>query len=296
MRPRLTFLALVLAATTASGYADQIRPFRGRRPPIPGQAPAGQPQAAAPVAPLRPEQMPAVPPVITFTEGALTINAQNSTLGDILRGVRNQTGASVDMPGNATERVMGKFGPGPARDVLTSLLNGTHFNYVLMGSATDPEALDRVVLTAKSNGGEAPATQEASATPPPNQGPPPPAPAANAPDDLFGSASDQGDDASENIFATDDQNNTGDDQQAQNAPFGQPQQQPDARTPEQMLQDLQQQQAQQQQAQQQQGFNNGQNGQDQNGQQNGPQRPFPGRPFRGLPTPNGNNPSPNPEP
>lgn len=292
MRPRFAFLALVLAATTASGYADQIRPFRGRRP-IQGQVPAAQPNATPPVV-LRPEQMPAVPPVITFTEGALTINAQNSTLGDILRGVRNQTGASVDMPGNATERVMGKFGPGPARDVLTSLLNGTHFNYVLMGSATDPEALDRVVLTAKSNGGEAPATQEASAAQP-NQGPPPPAPAANAPDDLFGSASDQSDDSSENIFGTDDQNSS-DDQQAQNNPFGQPQQQPDARTPEQMLQDLQQQQAQQQQAQQQQGFNNGQNGQDQNGQQNGPQRPFPGRPFRGLPNPNGNNPSPNPEP
>ena len=295
MRLRRTFLTLMLVAIALPGFADQIRPIRGRRP-IPGQAPAAQSQASAGPVVLRPEQMPAVPPEITFRDGSLTINAPNSTLGDILRGVRNQTGASVDLPGNATERVMGKFGPGPARDVLSALLNGTHFNYVLMGSATDPDALDRVVLTAKSNGGEAPATQEANAAPP-NQGPPPPAPAANAPDDLFGSASDQGDDSTENIFATDDQNNS-DDQQAQNTPFGQQPQQPDARTPEQMLQDLQQQQAQQQQAQQQQGFNNGQPGQDQNGQQqNGPQRPFPGRPFRGLPNPNGNNnPSPNPEP
>ena len=279
------FLLLVLLPLVMAGVsgAEQSR-SRPRRVAV-HEAAAAQP--APPPVVLRPEQMPAVPPEITFSGGNLTINAPNSTLGDILRAVRNQTGATVDVPGNATERVIGRFGPGPARDVLTTLLNGTHFNYVLMGSETDPGALMNVILTAKSSG-EPANNQEASAAPPANQ-PPPQAPANGAPDDFFGGAGDQSsDDSSENIFGTDDQSGS-DDQQAQSNPFGQPQQPTDSRTPEQMLQDLQRQQ------QTQQGFA----GQQQPGQP--PQGPFPtpGRPFRGIPnpgTPGTGTQSPSPEP
>src|SRR6202790_2746673 len=91
-------------------------------------------------------QQPATPPEVSFQGGQLTISAQNSTLGDILKAVRAQTGATIDLPGTASERVIGHFGPGPARDVMTALLNGSHFNYVLLGSPTDPGALDRVIL------------------------------------------------------------------------------------------------------------------------------------------------------
>src|SRR5271167_1056424 len=111
------------------------------------------PQVEPSPVPLPPEQMPSSPPEVQFRQGQLTIMASNSTLGDILRAVRKETGAAVDVPGNATERVVGQFGPGPARDVLSSLLNGSHFNYVLLGSPTDPNALDRVILMAKSGAG-----------------------------------------------------------------------------------------------------------------------------------------------
>ncbi len=98
---------------------------------------------------------------VASVTGQLTITAQNSTLGDILRAVRNQTGAAVDVPANATERVVGNFGPGPARDVLSSLLNGSHFNYVLLGSATNPDALEHVILIVKSSAAEQPAAPPA---------------------------------------------------------------------------------------------------------------------------------------
>jgi len=93
------------------------------------QSPA--PQPVVPEGPLpQPtlDQMPAIPPQVTYQGGQLTIQAQNSTLGDILRAVHAKTGASVDIPSNATERVVGRLGPGPAREVLASLLNGSHFN------------------------------------------------------------------------------------------------------------------------------------------------------------------------
>ena len=78
--------------------------------------------------------------------------AENSTLSDILHAVRAQTGADVEVPPNATERVVAHLGPGPARDILAALLNGTHFNYVMLGSPAHPDSVERLILTSKSGG------------------------------------------------------------------------------------------------------------------------------------------------
>jgi len=229
------------------------------------QSPTLSPAASSAV-PLPPEQLPASPPEVQFRQGQLTITASNSTLGDILRAVRKETGASVDVPGNATERVVGQFGPGPARDVLASLLNGSHFNYVLLGSAENPAALDRVILTSRSGANDQP-VQTASASPQnqPNQaddgpgsGLPPAIRAANAraiaarsavipqPADTEDmSSDDSAPDAADSADA-DEQGTPGqaDNQPQQPNPFGQP---GAVKTPEQLLQELQQRQQQMQQ-------------------------------------------------
>jgi hypothetical protein len=231
-------------------------------------------------------EMPASPPQVSFQSGQLTISAQNSTLGDILKAVRAQTSATVDLPGNAPERVVGQFGPGPARDVLTSLLNGSHFNYLLLGSPTDPNALDRVILMAKSgaaaeNTPEPPSQQENAYNQSVLNRPtamPMAAPGANttvvegqdATDDAADDSTDAADDDAQTDDATDaDQ---ADDQQAAGE---ETQQQPDGqqsvKTPEQLLQQLQQ----RQQQLQQQGLQPGTPG--------APGFPTPGQP--GLPGP-----------
>jgi hypothetical protein len=227
---QLRFLVIAVMTCLLAGpcRADQPK-AKVRRAPVPV---AATPQPAAPAMPLRPEQMPATPPQVSFSNGQLAINAQNSTLGDILRAVRNQTGATVDVPANATERVVGNFGPGPARDVLSSMLNGSHFDYVLLGSATNPDALEHVILIVKSN------TTEPAAGEPETASAKPPVPAENADMAAEDQAPEEG-----NIFAEDPA--TPADDQAQN-PFGQP----PTRTPEQMLQDMQHQQDVQQQIQQ----------------------------------------------
>jgi hypothetical protein len=75
-------------------------------------------------------------------------------LADILREVRKRTGASIDFPANATERVVAMLGPAPPREVLAALLEGSSFNYVLVGSVSDPGALSSVTITGKSGTGE----------------------------------------------------------------------------------------------------------------------------------------------
>ena len=109
--------------------------------------------------------MPAVPPQVQYSQGQLTIVAENSTLADILRGVRKQTGAVVEIPPNATERVVAHLGPGPARDVLATLLNGSHFNYVMMGSPAHPDSVDRLILTSKTGGAPETAPSPAAVAP-----------------------------------------------------------------------------------------------------------------------------------
>lgn len=124
-------------------------------PPASTPRPAFGPQPV-PAPPPTLEQLPASAPRVAFQGGQLTIVARNASLGAILREVESKTGATVDMPANPTDRVVGQFGPGPAREVLASLLNGSRFNYVLMGSPQDPTSLDRVVLLKKSPGTDQP--------------------------------------------------------------------------------------------------------------------------------------------
>ncbi|HZS96455.1 MAG TPA: hypothetical protein VFA40_06735 [Terriglobales bacterium] len=106
------------------------------------------------VMPLTPEQRPAAAPVVIYLNGKLSISAKNSTLGDVLRAIANKTGAAIDVPENANERVVSQLGPALPRDVMASLLNGSHFNYVMVGTENDPNSVARVVLTAKSDKGE----------------------------------------------------------------------------------------------------------------------------------------------
>jgi hypothetical protein len=105
---------------------------------------------------LPPDQRPAIAPVVTYANGKLTIVAKNSTLSDILAAVGEKTGAAIDLPEDATERVVSELGPGPAREVVAALLNGSHFNYVMVGTETNPNSVARVILTAKTETKDAP--------------------------------------------------------------------------------------------------------------------------------------------
>jgi hypothetical protein len=126
-------------------------------PPVPVQA---NPDPT-PVAPA-PAQNPVAPPVITWDGKKLTIDAENSTLSAILLGVRSSTGASIDMPASTSkERVAVHLGPAPIREVLSSLLYGTDFDYIIQGSDTDENGLRSVTLTARDQSDDVVATSDA---------------------------------------------------------------------------------------------------------------------------------------
>jgi hypothetical protein len=95
----------------------------------------------------------AVVPQVTFRDGLLSIRAENATLDDVLHAVQGATGASVDLSGSASERVNVHLGPAESRDVLTSLLDGSQYDYVLLASPKQKNFIERIVLIRRRDAG-----------------------------------------------------------------------------------------------------------------------------------------------
>jgi hypothetical protein len=159
----------VAPLTAAAQQHNKKHPHKRIKPPVIDRgAVATTPPQAQPEPPPTPEHGPSSPPEVTFKGGQLTITARNSTLGDVLNAVKQKTGAAVEMPPASSERVVGQFGPGAPRDVMAQLLNGSHYDYVLLGSPSDPGALNKVVLMARASGPE-PAPPQGQPVAPGNQ-------------------------------------------------------------------------------------------------------------------------------
>lgn len=105
---------------------------------------------------IRIENM-AKPLEVSFHDGLLTIRANKATLSEVLYAVQQRTGAEVAIAAGAEqERVVVDLGPAPAQEVLSSLLNGSRFNFLILNSANNPKQLDRVILTPRTDGGSIP--------------------------------------------------------------------------------------------------------------------------------------------
>jgi hypothetical protein len=91
--------------------------------------------------------MPPKVPQVYWDGKQLTINSDNSTLADILTAIRNLTGAELDIPTTASrERFAARLGPGPAREVLSTLLSWSDFDYVIQASDANPAGVHSVLL------------------------------------------------------------------------------------------------------------------------------------------------------
>jgi hypothetical protein len=87
---------------------------------------------------------------VTADGNLLTIQAKDCALSEILDAVRAKTGASIDVSGRTSEHMTVKIGPGPARQVLSSLLGWTEFDYVIQGSDADSVAIESIMLFPKT--------------------------------------------------------------------------------------------------------------------------------------------------
>ena len=109
------------------------------------------PATATPAGNLPPSLLdkPAGAPRVTLNGGSLAVDANNSSLSEILKDLERSSGMTVD-GFDKDSRVFGIYGPGPPRDVIASLLDGAGYNFLLVG-ATNAGTPREIVLTTRGN-------------------------------------------------------------------------------------------------------------------------------------------------
>ena len=100
---------------------------------------------------LPPSQMPPSTPRISYVGGLLTVVASNATLDEVLIGIGKAIGANIQgIQAQAPERVFGQFGPASPCQVLDSLLVGSRYDFILVGSPGRIGAVREIILSPSS--------------------------------------------------------------------------------------------------------------------------------------------------
>jgi hypothetical protein len=114
--------------------------------------------AAAVPSPTVPEAAPAPPPPpkkveISFQDGLLSLTSTKASLAEILNELRMQTGADIIVPAGAEQEVAAvTLGPASPREVISKLLDGSRYNFIIVGTDKDANQVERVILSPKSAG------------------------------------------------------------------------------------------------------------------------------------------------
>jgi hypothetical protein len=120
--------------------------------PVVQPAPVSTPQASALPAPPPAKPEPKVE--VRYENGRMSIWANRATLAEVLFEVHRKTGADVPIPAGAQQEiVVTSIGPAPVREVLASLLNGSQFNFIVVGYDGEPGKLKSLILTPRGQGG-----------------------------------------------------------------------------------------------------------------------------------------------
>jgi hypothetical protein len=125
-----------LAASPAPG--STARPVHRHKHPTPHALAVADPVVPVPIAPPAPPKPnwpafdQAAEASVVWDSHGLTIDAANSSLEQILKDFSTATGAKVEGL-SADQRVFGAFGPAPAREVLSQVLQGSGYNVIMIG-------------------------------------------------------------------------------------------------------------------------------------------------------------------
>lgn len=158
-----------LPPTTNTGPAEQpptspASPKSHRRGMPPNVVhPQAEPTPAAPAEPTSLLQQPAGRAEVEVSHTGIAIQANNSSLSQVLHDISSATGMKVEGLGH-DERIFGNYGPGAPRDVLSSLLVGSGYNVLMVGEIAD--GAPRHLILSQRNSGTAPPAAVAADKPP----------------------------------------------------------------------------------------------------------------------------------
>ena len=106
-------------------------------------------------------------PIAQVTDGRLTIRANGADFASVLESLGSATGLTIETPATiSSEPVFLNIGPVPIVDGLVALLNGSNYNYIIVGSERDSQAVKRLILTERSTGGAGTLVASTQGSPP----------------------------------------------------------------------------------------------------------------------------------
>ena len=105
-------------------------------------------------------------PKVTLTNGMLTVDPHNASLGDILGAVRAIAGFQLDIPHSEMGgRVFDQIGPLPVREALVQLLYGSGFNYIIQTAPENLQQVTHLIVTSRTGAVETAAAGAAQQSP-----------------------------------------------------------------------------------------------------------------------------------
>lgn len=146
------------ASSEASSTKDHLRlslPGASGKPPIQEGAfcrrSEQDSQSPSTISPAQNEP-PQQPPVAQNAGGQLVIHANGQDFASVLRAIGTASGIDIEMPAeNAADPVFMNMGPVSTKEAIVALMDGTKYNYVIMGSRSDPGVVTRLILSGRSS-------------------------------------------------------------------------------------------------------------------------------------------------
>jgi AMIN domain-containing protein len=106
------------------------------------------------------EAGPAAPPPppkkveIKLQDDKMSLVSNKASLAEVLNEVHAQLNADIPIPAGAEQELVAVvLGPGTQREVISKLLEGSRYNFIIVGTDQDANKVERVILSPKTPGG-----------------------------------------------------------------------------------------------------------------------------------------------
>ena len=106
------------------------------------------------------EAGPAAPPPppkkveVKLQDDKLRLVSNKASLADVLNELHAQLNADIPIPAGAEQELVAVvLGPGTQREVISKLLEGSRYNFIIVGTDQDANKVERVILSPKTPGG-----------------------------------------------------------------------------------------------------------------------------------------------
>src|SRR5580700_1113022 len=143
-RFQIQFATLVMILITSGSVGAQVQSGQCDQT----SAPCSLSSQPKPIDALSTAHQDATPQLsVTFDGKLLSVQAHGASLRSVLAVIGKRTGTEIDFgAGSDASGVYAEMGPATVRDLLRDLLNGSHLNYVMLRSQSDPGFVERLVI------------------------------------------------------------------------------------------------------------------------------------------------------